>query len=91
MKEEHKCPKCNKIFRQKKEWKRHQKSCGKSFQCSHDNCNKTFTEQKNLRRHVKEKHENQKRAPEKDVECKSCNLTFSSKANLRRHNKSFHE
>nr|XP_047123434.1 zinc finger and BTB domain-containing protein 6-like isoform X2 [Hydra vulgaris] len=45
---------CGKLFKKKKELNRHQKSCGKVFECH--SCSKSFSAEKNLKRHFKEQH-----------------------------------
>ncbi|XP_065676046.1 zinc finger and BTB domain-containing protein 6-like [Hydra vulgaris] len=50
---------CGKLFKKKKEFNRHQKSCGKVFECH--SCSKSFGANKNLKRHVKEQHNGEAR------------------------------
>jgi len=83
LKVEHICTECGKIFKTKKQFKRHQRSHDiASVQC--EICAKTFSERSHLVIHQKSIHEGL------TYKCNSCDQTFTQKQNLTRHVASIH-
>uniref|UniRef100_A0A7S0ZG01 C2H2-type domain-containing protein n=1 Tax=Timspurckia oligopyrenoides TaxID=708627 RepID=A0A7S0ZG01_9RHOD len=86
--EKFRCDKCNKVFTNGYNLRRHMNSVhsdGFHFVCGYTDCFKKFKLEANLKLHIKSVHLKQTQ-----VECELCGSSFASLSNLNRHQREHH-
>lgn len=83
-----KCKICGKEFSKNKERNRHEKFCGKKYQCR--KCNTDFSSITAVKAHIKHVHQGVKKKKEVKISCQVCQKHFSSNYSLKRHKNTFH-
>ena len=83
-KNDFKCSKCDRVFKQEQNLKRHEASHARVFKCSWQDCQKTFRDNYNLQCHI------QTHTKQKERACPLCDFVCIQKASLLWHTKKKH-